>query len=50
MMQQIHDFMDLPRNLKLRGFGTQEYEADVVLLEREGELAAAACVCACVCV
>lgn len=48
MMHKIHDFMDLPRNFKLRGFGTQEYEADVVILEREGELAAA-CVCLYVC-
>lgn len=40
MMQQIHDFMDLPDNIILRECGTQEYEADVVLLERRGEQAA----------
>lgn len=42
MMLEIHGFMDLPDNFKLREFGTQEYETDVVILEREGESAAAA--------
>lgn len=42
MMLEIHDFMDLPDNIQLRELGTQEYEADVVILEREGEIAAAA--------
>uniref|UniRef100_H3D2C6 RNA helicase n=1 Tax=Tetraodon nigroviridis TaxID=99883 RepID=H3D2C6_TETNG len=36
MMQMIHDFMDLPDPIKLRECGTQEYETDVVLLERDG--------------
>eukprot|EP00066_Takifugu_rubripes_P002741 XP_003964848.1 PREDICTED: probable ATP-dependent RNA helicase DHX58 [Takifugu rubripes] len=36
MMQRIHDFMDLPNNITLRECGTQEYEADVVILERHG--------------
>lgn len=40
MMQRIHDFMDLPGNIMLRECGTQEYEADVVILERHGEHAA----------
>lgn len=40
MMERIHDFMDLPDNLTLREPGTQEYEADVVILERQGEHAA----------
>lgn len=40
MMQRIHDFMDLPDNIILRECGTQEYEADVVILERHGEHAA----------
>lgn len=40
MMQRIHDFMDLPANIILRECGTQEYEADVVILERHGEQAA----------
>lgn len=42
MMWKIHDFMDLPVNFKLRECGTQEYETDVVILERDGEIAAAA--------
>lgn len=42
MMRIIHDFMDLPDSIKLRVCGTQEYEADVVILEREGEAAPAA--------
>ncbi|XP_072225459.1 ATP-dependent RNA helicase DHX58 [Leuresthes tenuis] len=36
MMQLIHDFMNLPRDVKLRECGTQEYEADVVILEQRG--------------
>lgn len=52
MMQKIHDFMDLPDNIKLRECGTQEYETDVVLLEQHGAIAAAAAAdarSACVC-
>lgn len=41
MMQQIHDFMDLPQSIMLRECGTQEYETDVVILERQGENAVA---------
>lgn len=37
MMQKIHDFIDLPDDITLRECGTQEYEADVVILERQGE-------------
>uniref|UniRef100_H2LFL8 RNA helicase n=2 Tax=Oryzias latipes TaxID=8090 RepID=H2LFL8_ORYLA len=36
MMLQIHDFMNLPRDARLRQCGTQEYEADVVILEQRG--------------
>lgn len=36
MMSQIHEFMDLPRDVRLRECGTQEYEQDVVLLEQRG--------------
>nr|QGS83880.1 LGP2 [Bostrychus sinensis] len=36
MMLEIHGFMDLPRDVRLRECGTQEYEADVVLLEQRG--------------
>ncbi|XP_071401512.1 ATP-dependent RNA helicase DHX58 [Centroberyx affinis] len=36
MMQQIHEFMDLPADFRLRQIGTQEYEADVVVLEQRG--------------
>lgn len=36
MMIQIHEFMDLPRDVRLRECGTQEYEQDVVLLEQRG--------------
>ncbi|XP_044038487.1 probable ATP-dependent RNA helicase DHX58 [Siniperca chuatsi] len=36
MMQLIHEYMNLPPDLKLRECGTQEYEADVVLLEQRG--------------
>ncbi|XP_046894879.1 probable ATP-dependent RNA helicase DHX58 [Hypomesus transpacificus] len=36
MMKLIHDFMDLGTASQLREVGTQEYEADVVLLEQRG--------------
>uniref|UniRef100_A0A8C6WGH5 RNA helicase n=1 Tax=Neogobius melanostomus TaxID=47308 RepID=A0A8C6WGH5_9GOBI len=36
MMLQIHEFMDLPRDVHLRECGTQEYEQDVVELEKRG--------------
>lgn len=36
MMQMIHEFMTLPHDFRLRQCGTQEYEADVVLLEQRG--------------
>lgn len=36
MMLQIHEFMNLPRDVRLRECGTQEYEQDVVLLEQKG--------------
>ncbi|XP_053195285.1 ATP-dependent RNA helicase DHX58-like [Scomber japonicus] len=36
MMQMIHDFMPLPPDFRLRESGTQEYEADVVILEQTG--------------
>ncbi|XP_014893336.1 ATP-dependent RNA helicase DHX58 [Poecilia latipinna] len=36
MMQQIHGFMSLPPDVRLRECGTQEYEADVVILEQRG--------------
>ncbi|XP_024128513.1 probable ATP-dependent RNA helicase DHX58 [Oryzias melastigma] len=36
MMKQIHEFMNLPRDVRLRECGTQEYEADVVILEQRG--------------
>ncbi|XP_076000381.1 ATP-dependent RNA helicase DHX58 [Genypterus blacodes] len=36
MMQQIHEFMVFPVNFRLRETGTQEYEADVVELEKCG--------------
>ncbi|XP_069565189.1 ATP-dependent RNA helicase DHX58 [Brachyistius frenatus] len=36
MMKLIHDFMDIPRDVRLRECGTQEYEADVVELEKHG--------------
>ncbi|XP_077413311.1 ATP-dependent RNA helicase DHX58 isoform X2 [Vanacampus margaritifer] len=36
MMQQIHCFMDPPEDFILRGFGTQEYESDVVALQKKG--------------
>ncbi|KAF7668747.1 hypothetical protein LDENG_00290920 [Lucifuga dentata] len=36
MMQQIHEFMVIPTEFRLRETGTQEYEADVVILEQLG--------------
>lgn len=36
MMQLIHDYMNIPDDFRLREYGTQEYEADVVTLERRG--------------
>ncbi|XP_045890332.1 probable ATP-dependent RNA helicase DHX58 [Micropterus dolomieu] len=36
MMQQIHEYMNLPPDFRLRECGTQEYEADVVVLEQRG--------------
>ncbi|KAM9345676.1 ATP-dependent RNA helicase DHX58 [Symphorus nematophorus] len=36
MMQQIHEFMTIPLDFRLRESGTQEYEADVVTLEQRG--------------
>ncbi|XP_028268361.1 ATP-dependent RNA helicase DHX58 [Parambassis ranga] len=36
MMNLIHEYMNLPSDVKLRECGTQEYEADVVLLEQRG--------------
>lgn len=36
IMQLIHDFMQLPPDLCLRKYGTQEYEADVVILNERG--------------
>ncbi|KAK6269232.1 hypothetical protein J4Q44_G00394500, partial [Coregonus suidteri] len=36
MMQFIHDFMALGPDFSIREFGTQEYEADVVILEKKG--------------
>lgn len=35
-MQQVHEYMTLPPDFQLREVGTQEYEADVVTLERYG--------------
>lgn len=35
-MLQIHDYMNLPPDVQLRVCGTQEYEADVVELEKQG--------------
>lgn len=37
MMKVIHGFMELPQDLSLNVCGTQEYEADVVILERRGK-------------
>ncbi|XP_056258488.1 probable ATP-dependent RNA helicase DHX58 [Seriola aureovittata] len=36
MMELIHEYMNLPPDFKLRECGTQEYEADVVILEKRG--------------
>ncbi|XP_030649474.1 ATP-dependent RNA helicase DHX58 [Chanos chanos] len=36
MMGMIHDFMGQGKEVKFRAFGTQEYEADVVQLEKTG--------------
>uniref|UniRef100_A0A1A7Z5W6 RNA helicase n=1 Tax=Iconisemion striatum TaxID=60296 RepID=A0A1A7Z5W6_9TELE len=36
MMKQIHEYMNLPHDVELRECGTQEYEADVVILEQRG--------------
>lgn len=36
-MQMIHEFMTLPPDFRLREPGTQEYEADVVILEQKGK-------------
>uniref|UniRef100_A0A8C5D5X5 RNA helicase n=1 Tax=Gouania willdenowi TaxID=441366 RepID=A0A8C5D5X5_GOUWI len=36
MMTQIHEFMNLSPDVSLRELGTQEYEADVVILEQRG--------------
>ncbi|KAM3598276.1 uncharacterized protein V6R79_016027 [Siganus canaliculatus] len=36
MMQQIHEYMTLPPDFTLRELGTQEYESDVVMLEKRG--------------
>ncbi|XP_047427691.1 probable ATP-dependent RNA helicase DHX58 [Mugil cephalus] len=36
MMKLIQEYMNLPPDVKLRECGTQEYEADVVILERRG--------------
>lgn len=44
MMHLIHDFMQLPEELQLRECGTQEYEADVVNLEKIGKIKATSCV------
>lgn len=38
MMQFIHDFMALGPDFPFREFGTQEYEADVVILEKKGKI------------
>ncbi|KAG7220669.1 hypothetical protein INR49_017930 [Caranx melampygus] len=36
MMEMIHGYMNLPPDFNLRECGTQEYEADVVILEQRG--------------
>lgn len=36
MMQQIHEYMDLGPDSQLREMGTQDYEGDVVTLEKQG--------------
>lgn len=38
MMELIHEFMGLPTDVTLREIGTQEYEADVVILEQRGKI------------
>uniref|UniRef100_A0A8C6SH14 DEXH (Asp-Glu-X-His) box polypeptide 58 n=1 Tax=Neogobius melanostomus TaxID=47308 RepID=A0A8C6SH14_9GOBI len=38
MMLKIHEFLDLPRDVQLRERGTQEYEQDVVELEKRAGL------------
>lgn len=40
MMTIIHGYMDIPPDFKLRECGTQEYEADVVVLEQRGKTVA----------
>lgn len=37
MMKLIHEFMMLDAKFPLRQMGTQEYEADVVELEKRGQ-------------
>lgn len=37
MMELVHEFMVLPSDYTLRETGTQEYEADVVILEQQGK-------------
>lgn len=37
MMKMIHDFMAAEEIVPFREFGTQEYEGDVVQLEKIGE-------------
>uniref|UniRef100_A0AAQ4QEK9 RNA helicase n=1 Tax=Gasterosteus aculeatus aculeatus TaxID=481459 RepID=A0AAQ4QEK9_GASAC len=36
MMEMIHEYMNIPPDFNLRKCGTQEYEADVVILEQNG--------------
>lgn len=36
MMEMIQDYMNIPPDFRLRECGTQEYEADVVILEQRG--------------
>uniref|UniRef100_A0A1A8I431 RNA helicase n=1 Tax=Nothobranchius kuhntae TaxID=321403 RepID=A0A1A8I431_NOTKU len=36
IMKQIHEYMDVPPDFKLRECGTQEYEGDVMILEQRG--------------
>lgn len=37
MMEMIHEYMNLPEGFNLRECGTQDYEADVVILEQRGK-------------
>ncbi len=37
MMQLIEEYMEVPLDFRLRQRGTQEYEADVVILEQRGK-------------